>query len=436
MPVPHGFKKALLNTVHYLVKTVCIVLASVFIGFLLLCAVYLLPVDKMAAHVQESGDMLIHEGNYSVWSHAVTMLDGFTDAIILNHAIYNNSNTPLLRRVLLNPETFPADSEKYSGKPRIERALGSLEEGTPTVEENYGRYWHGYLLILKPLLLLSDVPGLRVLNMLIQSMLLILCSGQICKRLGYVHCLILFAVILFMPPVTAALSFQFTSIYLIMLISIFLLFHFESTFLRFSNAYSFFLIIGVCTAYFDLLTCPVVALRVPLVFWILLSSSPNLKQILGLSAGWGMGYAGMWSGKWVLASLLTNENVIADAEGAARLRIGNHEGAYQRYEGFRRVLVCLDRNPIAVLFIILIALLLLSVLVKRRHLTSAKRLLSLIVVCSYPFIWDSIFLQHTALHWWMTWRNMAVFSCALTALLISCFAVRPPLSPGHASGTD
>ena len=267
--------------------------------------------------------------------------------------------------------------------------------------------------------------------MLVQGLLLILCSGQISKRLGYIHCLILFAVMLFMPPVTAALSLQFTSIYLIMLISLFLLFHFESSLLPFSNAYSFFLIIGICTAYFDLLTCPVVALGVPLVFWVLLSDSPSLNQVISLSAGWGMGYAGMWSGKWVLASLLTNENILADAEGAARLRTGNHEGAYHRYEGFRRVLVCLNDNPIAVLFLILVVLLLLSVLLKRRHLTSSKRLFALLVICTYPFLWDIIFLQHTAFHWWMTWRNFAVFSCALTALLISCFAVHRPLRPAH-----
>ena len=420
-----------INVLHTLFKTIGITLLSIFIGFILLCAVYLLPTEKMAAHVQESGEMLIREGNYLVWSHAVTMSDGFTDCIILNHAIYDNSRTSLLRRVLLNPETFPADSEKYAGKSRIERALGSFEEGVQTVDENYGRYWHGYLTLIKPLLLISDVAGIRVLNMLVQTFLLILCSGQISKRLGYAHCLILFAFVLFMPPVTAALSFQFSSIYLITLISVLLLFHFESSLLRFSNAYTFFLIIGVCTAYFDLLTSPVVALGVPLAFWVLLSGTPGLAQVLGLSAGWGIGYAGMWSGKWILANLLTSENVLADAQGAARLRIGNHDGAYQRYEGFRRVLVCLDRNPIAVLFIILIVLLLLSVLVKRRHLTSPKRLLALAIICLYPFAWDAVFLQHTAFHWWMTWRNMAVFSCALTALLLSCFGSRSPLSPAH-----
>lgn len=47
------------------------------------------------------------------------------------------------------------------------------ENKTPDQTVDYTRYWHGYLVWLKPLLLLMDYADLRMLNMMLQLLLLL-----------------------------------------------------------------------------------------------------------------------------------------------------------------------------------------------------------------------------------------------------------------------
>ena len=48
----------------------------------------------------------------------------------------------------------------------------------------------------------------------------------------------------------------------------------------------------------------------------------NIKTFMGSCVSWGVGYAGMWSSKWILASLFTKENIIADAITSVLHRVG------------------------------------------------------------------------------------------------------------------
>ena len=41
---------------------------------------------------------------------------------------------------------------------------------------------------------------------------------------------------------------------------------------------------------------------------------------------WLVGYLGMWSGKWIMASLLTSENIIGNALSQAVVRSGTSSG--------------------------------------------------------------------------------------------------------------
>ena len=405
----------------YILPSIIIVLIAIAFGFFLLTISYLIPTERMVQHLLASSDILQREGNYYTWSGEPTMTDGFTDSIMLGHAVYNGG-APLLHRVLLNPERQTAEA----GNSRIETILSALEPDAKTFETNYARYWHGYLIFLKPMLFFFDYSGIRIWLMLIQAFLLIICSALIAKRLGILYSIILFSAILFMPPVTAALSLQFADIYIIMLLMIISIFVLEKRLIQSHYSYWLFLFCGISVAYFDLLTCPVVALGVPLVFFILLCpSEKRIQNLFKCSIGWGIGYSGMWSGKWFLANVFTGTNVISEAKQAAIFRSGTNYGAYKRYEGFRRVLVCLDKTPIEVVFYLLFIILIVCLIFQKNRHFSHTLLISLLLLASYPFIWDMVFLNHTALHWWMTWRNMAVMTCSICALFIAVL-VPPP----------
>ena len=73
------------------------------------------------------------------------------------------------------------------------------------------------------------------------------------------------------------------------------------------------------TSFCDLLVTPVLTLGLPLVCW-LLEPQQRLRAgtrqcgiVVGGSLTWGVGYLLCWASKWVLAGLVTGQNVIADA---------------------------------------------------------------------------------------------------------------------------
>ena len=66
-------------------------------------------------------------------------------------------------------------------------------------------------------------------------------------------------------------------------------------------------------SYFDYLTYPLVALMVPLTIYEASITErgrrSQLTELVKGSFGWGIGYLGMWFGKWAIATLLTSVNV-------------------------------------------------------------------------------------------------------------------------------
>lgn len=61
--------------------------------------------------------------------------------------------------------------DEYSGCTSLIKWLWLKEE--PNTSLGYARYWHGYLVVLKPLLLLLDYADIRILNMIVQLLLLV-----------------------------------------------------------------------------------------------------------------------------------------------------------------------------------------------------------------------------------------------------------------------
>lgn len=75
--------------------------------------------------------------------------------------------------------------------------------------------------------------------------------------------------------------------------------------------------VGLLTAYVDFLTFPLMSLGLPLVYLLNRSYASKLKdkilRVLQCGIAWGIGYAGMWASKWVVASLLLRRNLIREA---------------------------------------------------------------------------------------------------------------------------
>ena len=84
----------------------------------------------------------------------------------------------------------------------------------------------------------------------------------------------IYHIFIFHSPEVIGLSMQYAPIFFIMLISVFILLKFKDKLLENNNLIYYFLIIGMATSFFDLLTYPLITLRTPLIFYLLLEGCP------------------------------------------------------------------------------------------------------------------------------------------------------------------
>ncbi|MDD3212402.1 MAG: hypothetical protein PHY64_01945 [Eubacteriales bacterium] len=301
-------KMALRATCRKMLRLALILVCGIVIGFLLLIAVYALPVDPIAENVKLSvqsmdGSWATGEIAYEqlVKGYVTTQLDNSTDANMLLVAAHE-SDAPLMQQVI--------DSATYMLGGRCYPALLAYgQTGTETLTSvPIARYWHGYLLFLKPLLSCLSYMDIRMLQMVVQLMLLGAAVVGFCRRgLTRYTPAFLLALVCITPAITG-FSLQFSVIYTVFLVAMILLLYAPRLArTRFSRV-AFFLLVGMATSYFDYLTYPIASFGMPFITLLLLhpakSRGKAVWELVVCLGAWLAGYFGMWAGKWALAALL------------------------------------------------------------------------------------------------------------------------------------
>jgi len=387
-----------------------ILLGAIVLGFVLMLAAYALPTGRMRANVTKSLDMLEKEGDYPVWAENIYMakLDQFTDAIMIKTAVME-SDMGLVERALLNPFL---NVEEDSGIPQTSNIRAELE-GNYSQDEvmNYSRYWHGYLAILKPLLLIFNISEIRVMSMILQALLLLWALWLIKERLNGYYTLAFFAAVLLLSPISVALCMQYKNTYYIALISTITLLLLDKR--GIGNRWSpVFMAGGIAVAFFDLLSAPLITLTIPLaVFMALRAKRGKLgwKETLLPCVSWGIGYGVMWFGEWVLATLLTKENVIKDGIERTLMRsAGDVEGAKVSFISVVKANLAAFNSPVFFLAILAGGIALAVFLVRSRgKLQWQKSLLWFFFAMALPFLWYFVVKNHSYIHTLFSYRLLA-----------------------------
>ena len=329
-------------------ETLLRLLGASLVGALLLTAVYALPVERMDLNVARSATIMDEEWAYPVLSpYFTSQLDNYTDSIILLEAACPAEvGGSLLNRAMTVPRG------RVSGWNNVSEELAAhYLRGAPfTAYSGYARYWHGSLVFVKPLLLLTDYGGIRVLNGVVQLLVMTgLCLLLRKRGLGAYTLPTTLAYGMLMP-LALAKSLQFSACFYVLTLGAAALLLTEKK-RRKPAASVVFLYIGVATAYLDLLTYPIATFGVPALFLLLLCrEEPEERRLAGLvksGLSWCAGYGGMWVLKWVLGSLITGTNILADGADAFAKR-----ASYTATENAARVeaLSCLRMNTEAFLF--------------------------------------------------------------------------------------
>ena len=304
----------------------------------------------------------------------------------------------------------------------------------------YFRYWHGYVLFLRPLLCFFPLPGLWLLAVLLLTPLLLVCLRTVRLRLG-ADCAAMLAVTFIATYVwVIPFALSYIPVCVVTLAELILACRLRKECLP----YMFF--IGASLVNFtDFLTFPLVSLGLPLTEALTAqmkqpgySMKSGLASVFGNSAAWGAGYALTWMAKWAAAWYVLGGQVFANITSQAVFRsIGNAAHPTSHILAMTNNLTVLFTVPLSAAAAFAAAALVIMKLrgvPLRQHIGNfwllvkkAKDMtvpLSLVAVS--PFIWYLTFANHSQFHARFTFRELAVsiFAC-LTAANTSISGASP-----------
>jgi hypothetical protein len=385
-------------------------LVTLFISSLLLTS--LIPTSLLRASIGNSLETLKPEGTYPSFGLPFRRiaLDNYTDALILNTA-YSVDNHQPFRAALFNFRKLLRSDESD----QIKNLDAHYREQT-TSEASYERYWHGYLVVLRPLLLLFSYSQVRFLLFLalLTSFGYLLYQTTLHKSWAHVAALLIAAI--YVDFFYLGQSIQFSQVFLIG-IGASLWYLKKKDHLQ--DLTALFFITGALTSFFDLLTAPLVTLG----FLLIVTTDPNHKKPTLLNiCWWVLGYSLLWVSKWVLVELIFAPGAMSDALGHVLNRTV-HE-ADPNFSHLQAVLLNIRQligyarsNKFGALFIAGAAGLFFF-RYRKLDTRSLQRASTWAMIAALPYGWYLVAANHSYLHVWFTYRAQFL-SVAAAVLLYS-----------------
>ena len=161
--------------------------ATVAVLFVLLLGACALPAQPVLEHVYDSAQTIQQEGLYpEYFGFKLFQMDNYTDTIMLFEAAAMGEQDPLTAMMTAtaynvdNFETMAGDLAVYCER-TIPLATGA-QKAVHLVPFSYARYWHGYLIWLRPLLCVMSITGVRVVQYLVLFALLAVILWQLLRQ--------------------------------------------------------------------------------------------------------------------------------------------------------------------------------------------------------------------------------------------------------------
>ena len=157
--------------------------------FVLLLAAYALPGERVRQHVYDSARTIQNEGLYPEYlGFKLFQMDNYTDTLMLFEAASADELPPLqamMTNTAYNVDNFETLADDLAWYIEKDWSTGAQRTDAPALEPfSYARYWHGYLIWLRPLLLLMPYTGVRIVQYIVLFALLAVVLVQLRRRCG------------------------------------------------------------------------------------------------------------------------------------------------------------------------------------------------------------------------------------------------------------
>lgn len=382
------------------------------LGLVLLSAATSLPSSALQKGTISAVRILSEEGLYPLKGYPgrPIIYDTFTESLMLNIAYAADAKNPLKSALTNMRYEIP-----HGGLNQVEN-LSRLVAEERLPQTGYERYWHGYLVYLRPFLAVSTYEILRMIIMMFILLLSLLYIGVSFWKTRNPSLPLAFLIAM---VATDAFSLgglmQLSQVYIIGLAGGIVLLVLPKRYSIHTGLLFFGL--GMVTAFFDLLTAPLVALGIPLLTYGALHRASR-TDIFRTVALFFLGYGLFWATKWIVVGLLYTPDAWFIALDQIKNRTLTHAG-----EGFspleavlRNVFQLIGYDKLSKIVVLSLALLTTIILLVRRSMPLRQIIRSpWIVVILLPFLWYLLAANHSFLHVWYTYRAqwVAVASSAM-----------------------
>jgi len=335
-------------------------------------------------------------------------------------------------RPFFNTYTYGCQLDNFTDKIMFKKTMKE-EDLSPFKSginvSGYFRYWHGYLVFLRPSLLFVNYFGIRYLNLFIFFITLGLMFSLLKEKLGTVISIGFMMCMMMGYTFLIPMSMQFMSVFMIMMAAsiIILSFYNKGNFIK--GLIYFFFIIGSVTNFMDLLTAPLLTLGIPLAIIVLLAINENkenkvinnILEVIKYSISWTAGYGLTWAMKWVLTSIILRADAFSDAANAILFRTeGNTDHPLNRLIMYNRNLKTIFPMIFIKLAIVLFLIWIVTFILYRKDFKKILNIIPLLIISVFPYGWYLILGNHSDIHYWFTYRIQIITVFCIMASMVYC----------------
>ena len=418
-----------------IIKWIGIFLGLILIYIILLLIVSSFPSKYIKNHVAESADFFVE--NTKSQSEIIQLpykfvnLFHFTNALMINTAYSIDSTHPLEAALTAKKNYIPnitttiytvtpkdlQSASKYYDDTSSKTDAYQVEELYDTVYENdltesfeYARYWHGYLVFLRPLLLFLNYKQISILMLVLFLGLLGGNCYLLAKKSGIWSAVALVFAYLLVDTlfVTRSLN-EITCFILALIFSIGILLRNKKS----MGLAIYFFLIGSITNFVDFLTNPIITYGMPITMFFIVNEEKSMRKTFKIyfqtAIAWAIGYGLTWGSKWVITDLVLHRNIISNA--IEQILFRTNDNSYNMDLLVERVQFYLSNMTI---FIIGIVLVIFAINPKReREHNDFLETFPFFIAILIPIVWYMVVLNHSIVHTFFTYRNMIVSIFAL-----------------------
>lgn len=369
------------------------------------------------------------EGDHPwIFSTPQSQLDNFTDKIMLQQS-QRTSGWNLITGAYVKHAEWSALNSHSLHNPLY----------AAFANQGYPRYWHGYTVILKPLLVMFNYSVIRTISFVMLTFILCLAFSEIRKEFGTTPAFCMVVVLTSVNIFVVPLSLTFAPVFYIVLITLSNI----KAFVNKKNRIVLFLIIGSVTNFLDFLTVPALTLCIPLAFITLYDTrNPTSRPVktaevmLRCAGAWLLAYASTWSAKWLLSTVILRENVISDALHSILVR--SDTGGVNEAKGlsFDKLTTISDNVnfmfeiiPVRLVALVVCGLMVSAIFgfvlnsgVPRSIATNAFQSLPLLLIATVPLIWYIALSNHSTIHMqFYAYKNLGITILCLLLFITELF---------------